>query len=131
MVDFILSYMSIMAALVHLSNFKNINIKIASYVILLTLLLYIGLNTNFNGFIVGILVRFMQPPLVAGLIPISRYAYLIIASSKKHTGKCWSWQEVKWLFWTSGKFKLKWLCVAFTSFALALTSRFLENNASY
>ncbi|CAG9334184.1 TMEM8A_3 [Blepharisma stoltei] len=124
--DFTLSYMSIMAALIKVARFRNHNHKLALYCFIFALLLYIGLHNNFNGILFSIM-----PPLIAGLIPLSRWLYLIHKDSKEVYGSWWSWDQAYWFFWESGDFQWKWIFIAASTLFMALICKFSETNNSY
>lgn len=129
--DFILSFNSISVSIVYLARIQNFSHKFSLIFFILVLLMYLEIGSTFSGFFVTAFVISIQPLAIVIFITLGRYVCLIVESSKKVQRKWWSWKQFIRFFYTFENFRLRWVLLAFFSFALALTARGVEGNYNY
>ncbi|OMJ93931.1 hypothetical protein SteCoe_2983 [Stentor coeruleus] len=125
-IDFILSYYSICISIVFLSKISQPKIKYSLNLLILIILMYIGLGTNFDSTIIVAIVL-----TLVSMVPLSRYFYFIYVISKRDYNKRFSCLAFKMFFYTYENFRLRWLVYSIICLISAIINRALENNTNY
>ena len=129
LMDFMLSYLSVMTSLLYLGNLKNANVKMSIIFCMFLFQVFIAFFYEFRGFYFEVMVIFIQPIVVVVAINICANIYRVISYSLAKYRTCFTIRMLRPFL--SKNFDWRWIIPAVMCLMVALYAKLYRSNHLY